>query len=112
MAMSRPVLLIGPRPSHAADIIERHEIGWRIDHGDIDGLAALLGRISALPPTELAAMGQRARQAAQQHYSKGRLCADFCDIVERGIKPLERGEPARSHLAQAESLRQSAPWKA
>jgi glycosyltransferase involved in cell wall biosynthesis len=112
MAVGRPVLLIGPRPSHAADIIERHEIGWRIDHGDVEGLAALLGRISALPPAELAAMGQRAREAVIQHYSKARLCSDFCDIVERGIKPLERGEPARPHLAQAESLRQSAPWKA
>src|SRR5262249_10288388 len=35
MACGRPVLLIGPRASHAGELIERHHCGWRIDHGNV-----------------------------------------------------------------------------
>jgi glycosyltransferase involved in cell wall biosynthesis len=112
MAVGRPVLLIGPRPSHASDLIERHEIGWRADHGDAEGLASVLRQIANMPRTELAAMGERAREAVVQHYSKARLCAEFCDIIERGMVPIEHGEPARPQLVQSESGRQTAPWTA
>jgi glycosyltransferase involved in cell wall biosynthesis len=112
MAVGRPVLLVGPRPSHAADLIERHEIGWRAGHGDVEGLASALRQIANMPRAELAAMGERARAAVLQHYSKARLCAEFCDIIERGMAPVEHGEPARPHLVQSESGRQTAPWTA
>jgi colanic acid biosynthesis glycosyl transferase WcaI len=113
MAVGRPVLLIGPRPSHAADIIERHGIGWRVDQGDVEGLAAVLQQVAAMPRTDLAAMGERARHIAQQYYSKKNLCAEFCDIVERGMtSPVRRGEPARPHPVHGDSMRQTAPWKA
>jgi glycosyltransferase involved in cell wall biosynthesis len=104
MAVGRPVLLIGPRPSHAGDLIERHGIGWRAGHGDVEGLVAVLQQVATMPRAELAAMGERAREAALQHYSKERLCAEFCDIIERGMMPLEHSEPARPHAVQSDSL--------
>jgi glycosyltransferase involved in cell wall biosynthesis len=85
MAVGRPVLFIGPRPSHAAELIERHEIGWQVAHGDVDGAVAALNEIAALPPAARAAIGQRARQAVAVHYSKQALCAAFCDAVERSL---------------------------
>jgi hypothetical protein len=39
-----------------------------------------------MPRLELAAMGERAREAVHQHYSKERLCAEFCDIVRAMIE--------------------------
>jgi glycosyltransferase involved in cell wall biosynthesis len=112
MAVGRPVLLIGPRPSHAADIIERHGIGWRIDHGDADGAVALIQQIAAMPASELAAMGARAQQAIDEHYRKGQLCAALCDVIERGMAPVERGEAPQPNFGQADTIRQTAAWKA
>jgi glycosyltransferase involved in cell wall biosynthesis len=112
MAVGRPVLLVGPRPSHAADIIERHGVGWRVDHGDSESLATVLRQIVAMRPAELAAMGERAREAVVQHYGKERLCAEFCDIIERGMGPQQLNEPSRPHPAPGDSFRPSAPWKA
>jgi colanic acid biosynthesis glycosyl transferase WcaI len=111
MAVGRPVLLVGPRPSHAADLIERHKCGWRIDHGDVAGATAMLRQIASTPRAELAAMGERARDAACQHYSKERLCAEFCDIIERGMAPVKYGGAPQPNLQQSESARQASCWK-
>jgi glycosyltransferase involved in cell wall biosynthesis len=88
MAVGRPVLFVGPTPSHAADLLERHRLGWRVDHGDVNAATAVLRQIAWLSRAELATMGERARAAVQQHYSKARLCAAFCDVVERSLRPL------------------------
>jgi glycosyltransferase involved in cell wall biosynthesis len=112
MAVARPVLLIGPRPSHAADIIDRFRIGWQTNHGDIDGAITLIEQIAAMPTAELAAVGERARQAIDEHYSKGQLCAAFCDVIERGVAPRQCGELPQANLGQANTMRQPAAWKA
>ncbi len=85
MAIGRPVLFFGPRPSHAADLIDRHDIGWHVEHGDVDGAVAALNEIAARTPAERVAIGQRARQAVAEHYGKQALCAAFCDAVERSL---------------------------
>jgi glycosyltransferase involved in cell wall biosynthesis len=105
MAVGRPVLLIGPTPSHAAELIERHRIGWRAKHEDVAGAIVAIRQAAAMPAGELAAMGARAREAVHQHYSKQQLSAAFCDIVERGMAPLTSGEAPSSDLDQCLFLR-------
>jgi glycosyltransferase involved in cell wall biosynthesis len=85
MGAGRPVLLVGPRPSHAADLIERHDVGWQIEHGDVDGLVDAIRRAADLSAESRIAIGRRARAAIRDGYSKGRLCSAFCDIVERAM---------------------------
>lgn len=36
MAVAKPVLYLGPRPSHVSDILEKYDLGFHIDHGDVD----------------------------------------------------------------------------
>jgi glycosyltransferase involved in cell wall biosynthesis len=91
MAVGRPILLIGPRPSHAADLIERHKIGWQIEHGDVSGVVEALRRILSLSASERVEMGQRARAAIRDGLSKDRLCTAFCDVVERALQPATDG---------------------
>lgn len=82
MAVARPVLLLGPAPSHIADLLERHRCGWRVGHGEVEAMADLLRRIAALPPEELRETGERGRRAIDHDLSKAALCGRFCDIVE------------------------------
>jgi glycosyltransferase involved in cell wall biosynthesis len=85
MAVSRPVLLLGPRPCHVSDLLERHGFGWQTAHGDTPAAVRLLERIAATPPEELASMGERARAAISAELSKDELCGRFCDALERGV---------------------------
>ena len=37
MAVGRPVLFLGPKPSHIADLLDRHPFGLQVAHGDVSG---------------------------------------------------------------------------
>jgi len=95
MAVSRPVLLLGPNPCHVSDIIEQHRIGWHIAHGDIEGAVRTLREVLATPAAELAAMGERAAKVISSSLSKRELSGRFCDVMERGL-PRPKSVPAGS----------------
>ncbi len=82
MAAARPLLLLGPRPCHASEIIERHEIGWRIVHGDVAGAVATIRTILSTSPQKLAEIGRRAQRIVSTQLSKDILCGKFCDVLE------------------------------
>ncbi len=84
MAAARPVLFVGPAQSHVGDLLAREEIGWRVAHGDVDGLVALLRELVERDGESLADMGRRARSAVQQGLSKTELCGRLCDVLEQG----------------------------
>ncbi|MFW6061083.1 MAG: glycosyltransferase family 4 protein [Phycisphaeraceae bacterium] len=85
MAVARPVLLLGPARCHAGQLIASHEIGWRVDHGDVDGAVAVLREMARMDDAALAAMGARAREAARSSFGKRALCGAFCDLLERHL---------------------------
>jgi len=85
MAVARPILLLGPHPSHASEILKEENIGWHISHGDVDGAVAAIRSILATTSSVLADMGARAQQAINTRLSKAVLCGRFCDVLERGL---------------------------
>jgi colanic acid biosynthesis glycosyl transferase WcaI len=85
MAVSRPILLLGPNPCHVSDIIERHRVGWHINHGDVDGAKRVLEEMMATPREELEAMGVRAAGVIAGSLSKHELMKAFCDVLQRGL---------------------------
>jgi glycosyltransferase involved in cell wall biosynthesis len=84
LAVGKPILLLGPLESHVGDLLREADIGWQIDHGDIEGAAGLLRRLLQSPAEQLVARGMRGRALVRTKFSKERLCGGFCDIVERG----------------------------
>lgn len=85
MAVARPVLSFGPRPSHVSDLVDRYDIGWSVQHGDVDGAVAAILDIADTAerdPARLGEMGRRAKDAIDTTYSKAALCGMFCDVVE------------------------------
>lgn len=85
MAVGRPILYFGPRPSPISELIEREGIGWCIEQGDIDGAQAILESILNADPDDLEVMGQRASDAIRKRLSKSEMCRRFGDVVERGV---------------------------
>jgi glycosyltransferase involved in cell wall biosynthesis len=85
MAVSRPILLLGPNPCHVSDLIDKHKIGWHISHGDVDGAERVIKQILATPREELAAMGERAAEVIRTQLSKEILQTKFCDVIQQGL---------------------------
>lgn len=94
MAVSRPILLLGPNPSHVSDLIEKHRIGWHVSHGDVDRCEAVLREMMATPREELEAMGRRAAEVIAGSLSKESLMRRFCDVLQKGLPaPVAGGRP-------------------
>lgn len=106
MAVSRPILCLSPRPSHATDIVDGANVGWSIEHGDVDGAEAVIREIYRTPQALRLDMGRRAREIVDRQFTKAKLCRDFCDVVEFGPQPdqavaLERPCDRRSTAQRA-----------
>lgn len=85
MAVGRPVLLLGPTDSHVGDLIAHEGAGWHVDHGDVQGMVALLRELAGRRPATLRTAGARGRAIIRKGLSKRSLCGAFCDVLERGV---------------------------
>ncbi|MEO5590695.1 MAG: glycosyltransferase family 4 protein [Gemmatimonadaceae bacterium] len=85
MAVGRPILLVGPDQNHVADIMRAHDIGWHVQHGDVDGAVRVLQEIAATPQDVLEAMGRRAREVIVETGGKAGSVARLCDVLEKGV---------------------------
>jgi glycosyltransferase involved in cell wall biosynthesis len=83
MAVRRPVLFLGPSPSHVADLLEAHGIGWHVAHGDVEGCVETVRRIRESAGDLVGEMGSRAQRALQAGLSQPVLCNRMADAVER-----------------------------
>ncbi len=101
MAVSRPVLFVGPKPSHVADILENNSIGWHLNHGDVDGAVQLINQIVETSRDEQSAMGSRAKDLIEGRLGKQSLCGRFCDVIEDAMKGRPLAAPATSRAENA-----------
>jgi colanic acid biosynthesis glycosyl transferase WcaI len=82
MAVSRPILYVGPARSHVGDLLKRDDIGWHVDHENVDAAELLLREIAGLESSALQARGRRARALIDGAYSRSLMCGRLCDIVD------------------------------
>lgn len=98
MALSRPILLLGPKPCHVSDIVADHNVGWQLNHGEVDRAVELIEQMAAMPEEERMAMGREAAELVQRKFDRGDMIERFCDIVTRGLpSPVaQRATPTNS----------------
>jgi putative colanic acid biosynthesis glycosyltransferase WcaI len=85
MTAGKPILFLGPRPSHISDLLDAHGIGVAVAHGDVAGAVAAIQRLAAMPREELNQMGQTGRRVLRESLSQEFLCGKFCDAVEAAL---------------------------
>lgn len=73
LAVGRPVLYLGPKPSPIADLIERHEIGWQCNSDDPAEVIRTIEKILALPQSDLDRLGNNGRKLCQDEYARSKL---------------------------------------
>jgi glycosyltransferase involved in cell wall biosynthesis len=86
MAVARPILYLGPRPSHVTDLLDEQDIGWHIAHGDVDAAVTTIRQAKSLSPQQRQEMGQRAAQLLWARLSQAVLCKRFCDRLEAALQ--------------------------
>lgn len=89
MSVARPVLFLGPRPSHITDLLEKNAFGWQVSHGDVDGAAARFTGALQAPRNGLDRMGQLALSVLKGSLSQSRLCGMMCGRIEQTLRRIE-----------------------
>lgn len=82
LASGTPVLAIVPPGSEVWRFVESERIGWTAEPGNVAQIAQRIRTAAATDPTELAAMGERARQLAIEKYDREICCAAFEGMLE------------------------------
>jgi hypothetical protein len=82
MAVQRPILYFGPSPSHISDLLEAHDVGWHVNHGDVEAGKRAVEQILAMPVEQLRAMGSHAKVVLHQSLSQRGLCEKLVDKLE------------------------------
>jgi hypothetical protein len=85
MTAGRPILYFGPRPSHITDLLDAHDIGVPIAHGDFSGAIAAIRTLRDTPLARLREMGDRAQSVLRQTLSQRMLSGQFCDRLEQAL---------------------------
>ena len=88
--VGRPVLYIGPTPSHVEDILASLPGNLSVRHGEVHRLAALLREFAARPEDENHGIGSRNRLCATSSYDPVRLKTEMRKAVERLIEVSSR----------------------
>ena len=85
MTAGRPILYFGPRPSHITDLLDAHDIGIPIEHGNVSGAVSAIRDLMQTPREKLKEMGDRAQAILRQNLSQRMLCGTFCDRLEAAM---------------------------
>ncbi len=85
MTAGKPILFLGPRPSHISDLLEKHGIGLQVSHGDQAGALKAIETFRAMPAQQLHAMGETARTVLDESLNQKLLCGQFCNAVEKAL---------------------------
>ena len=97
LASGKPMIAMADPSTELAAVIEEEGVGWVVPVGDVDGLVAAIDAARS-DPAGLAAMGVRARRAAESKYSPAsvvaqwvRLVQDCADVRGAAASPAGRG---------------------
>jgi colanic acid biosynthesis glycosyl transferase WcaI len=85
MAVARPILYLGPRPSHVSDLSDEFGFGMQIPHGGVDQAVAAIQALRRMGDDERAAMGSIALRVLASNLSMSSLVRRFCDAIQRTL---------------------------
>jgi glycosyltransferase involved in cell wall biosynthesis len=86
MAVARPILFLGPRPSHISDLLDRYDIGLQIRHGDIGGAVDAIRQMHEMSSGKSQLMGRTAQNVLRESLSQEIICNRLCDAVEKAMR--------------------------
>lgn len=86
MFIAKPLIYIGPAPSHITDILKGLEGNISVRHGDSDRLAEALKKFEQLSEQDRKATGTRNQQYAAKHFYPEILKKKMVEIIENSVQ--------------------------
>ncbi len=86
MAVARPILFFGPKPSHVTDLLDEQSFGWHVSHGEVQKAVETIRQIRGTSRETLDRMGGLAQRVLRDKLSQEMLCNRFCDAIEDKCK--------------------------
>ena len=80
--IGKPILYIGPSPSHVSDILNKLQDNISVEHGEIDRLCKELLKFSAFQNSFIENIGKRNQIFANMHYQPSALKNKMVSIIE------------------------------
>lgn len=84
MAVGKPVLYYGALEGDVPTLVKRHDIGWVVAQGDVDGMTRAL-REAADNPQLCKRFGSNARKAFDMHYDRPLATARYLRVFEETV---------------------------
>ena len=81
MFIGKPILYIGPDPSHITEILHGIEGNIMVNHDQIDNLVEQLLAFKLFGQTHLGSIGNQNRIMAENHFNPGKLKSAMVDIL-------------------------------
>jgi len=82
MAIGKPILLLGNNNNHISEIINKYDIGWSVEHGDIDAMLNILTYLRDVEEEVLLQKGKNAKEAISTRFSQKVLMNEFCSYID------------------------------
>lgn len=82
MFIGRPILFIGPKPSHIADILSDLPGNIHVGHGEVEKLAGDLLEFANIGEDGWKKVGQKNRAIAQARFGRDRLMSEMANAIE------------------------------
>jgi glycosyltransferase involved in cell wall biosynthesis len=86
MAVGTPILFLGPRPSHITDLLDAHDLGLHVAHGDVDGMVAAIRQLRSMSPDRRRAVADAGRSVLDGSLGQQQLSDHLCDAIERNLR--------------------------
>ncbi|MEO0166096.1 MAG: glycosyltransferase family 4 protein [candidate division WOR-3 bacterium] len=80
LATGRPFVLLGPMKSHIGDIITQDNIGYQVEHGDVEGLISIIKKVKGLPIADKHNLALESIYLAKNKFSRQTLIAEFLTL--------------------------------
>ena len=82
LAAGKPIFYIGDVNSEVHLVLQKHEIGWFAEAGNLEEIAATLTKIANTDSTELKKRSANARALAENEYSKEIILNKFNNVFK------------------------------
>lgn len=82
LSVGRPFVFIGPQNSHIGDLMKEKGLGHHVEHGDIEGLAAVIEKTRHLEPAQKQKIETESIDLKNSHFSRAALSKRYIDLIE------------------------------
>jgi len=83
MAVERPILAIAPDRSFISEIVDGRGIGFRLHHGDVNGVVNAIVKLADMEIGERIKMGEKARALVRTFWNQAILRKKVVDLLEQ-----------------------------